>query len=299
MRYGEWTAPILGFLAVALPADVRAEMPAPAMVEAAGARFPVVTAGEGEPVLFVHGSLADYRLWAGLWDDVAGDHRIVAYTQRWFGTSDWPEDKPFSRDVHTADLVALLRAWGEPMHLVGWSYGGAVALDAAAKVPELVSSIVVYEATVPEIVSGNPEAEAAREEWFGLWSDTAALAEAKDLEGSIREAAETAFKLPDGGFSTLDPDVQAMMLDNAHVQPLDLFAPEPTAITCEALHAVAAPTLLIVGGETHAFWDFDARMLAACIPKAEVAVIEGVGHGGPLQAQDAFVDLTLGFIDAH
>ena len=40
-------------------------------------------------------------------------------------------------------------------------------------------------------------------------------------------------------------------------------------------------------------------MLAACMPQAEVAVIEGVGHGGPLQARDAFVDLTLGFIDAH
>ena len=87
------------------------------------------------------------------------------------------------------------------------------------------------------------------------------------------------------------------MLENAHVQPLDLFAPEPTPITCEALKAVSAPTLLIVGSETPRFWDFNARMLAACISGAEVALLEGVGHGGPVQAQDAFVKLTLDFVD--
>ncbi len=282
---------------IAAPVPALAEMPEPDQVEAAGAEFPYVAAGAGEPVLFVHGSLVDYRVWAGLWDDVARDHRIVAYTQRWFGTKDWPEDKSFSRDIHTADLVALLKTWGEPMHLVGWSYGGAVVLDAASKVPELVSSIVVFEPTVTEIVAGNPEAEAAREEWFGLWGETVAAVEAKDYEGSIREAAEAAFGLGKGGFSTIDADLQTTMLENAHVQPLDLFAAEPSPITCEALKKVTAPTLLIVGSETARFWDLSARMLAACIPGAEVAVLDGVGHGGPVQAQDAFVNLTLGFID--
>ena len=40
-------------------------------------------------------------------------------------------------------------------------------------------------------------------------------------------------------------------------------------------------------------------MLADCVPGAEVAVIEGVGHGGPLQARDPFVELMLDFVDAH
>ena len=78
MRYKLSTFPLLSLLFAAFPALAHAEMPAPATVEAAGAEFPYVTAGEGEPVLFVHGSVADYRIWAGLWDDVARDHRVVA-----------------------------------------------------------------------------------------------------------------------------------------------------------------------------------------------------------------------------
>src|SRR5688572_32016836 len=106
-------------LSIAWPLVASAEMPEPRMLEAAGAAFPMVTAGEGEPVLFVHGALGDYRKWDGLWQDVAAGHRFIAYTQRWFGTTRWPEDKPYARDVQDDDLVAILEALDEPVHLVG------------------------------------------------------------------------------------------------------------------------------------------------------------------------------------
>jgi pimeloyl-ACP methyl ester carboxylesterase len=277
----------------------RAEMPTEKTMEAAGAAFPYAEAGEGEPVLFIHGSFSDHRLWTFLWDDVARDHRVLAYTQRWHGPGDWPEDKPYSRDVHTADLVALLKAWGEPMHVVGWSYSGPIALRAAAQEPDLVKSLVLFEPTAPEMVEGDAEGEAAREEWFGLWGDVDAAVKANDNEEAIREGIEAAFGLPEGGFETLEPDAQAMLLDNAPTVPLDWNAPMPTPITCDELKTVSAPTLIVVGSETPAFWDLDARAMADCVPDAEVAVIEGVGHGGPMQAKDQFVKLTLDFIGAH
>jgi pimeloyl-ACP methyl ester carboxylesterase len=185
------------------------------------------------------------------------------------------------------------------MHVVGWSYSGPIALRAAAQEPDLVKSLVLYEPTVPEMVEGNAEGEAAREEWFGLWADTDAAVQAKDNEEAVREAIEAAFGLPEGGFETLDPDAQAMLLDNAPTIPLDWNAPRSTPLTCDELKTVSAPTLVMVGSETPAFWDLDARAIADCVPGAEVAVIEGVGHGGPLQAKDEFVKLTLDFIDAH
>ena len=42
-----------------------------------------------------------------------------------------------------------------------------------------------------------------------------------------------------------------------------------------------------------------AEAIAGCIPGATLAVIEGVGHNGPVEAKDAFVKLTLDFVDAH
>ena len=82
-------------------------------IEAEGTSYPATISGSGTPVVFVHGSFSDKRVWDGLAADVASGHRFIGYTQRGFGTGSWP-DKSFSRDLHTRDLEAILKAIGEP-----------------------------------------------------------------------------------------------------------------------------------------------------------------------------------------
>jgi pimeloyl-ACP methyl ester carboxylesterase len=284
---------------VAFPLVVTAEMPAPRMLEAAGTQFPMVTAGEGEPVLFVHGALGDYRKWDGLWEHVAAGHRFMAYTQRWFGTSAWPEDKPFARDVQDDDLVAILQALGEPVHLVGLSNGGPVVLRAALRAPELVQSIVLYEPTLFDVLFESPEGEAAVDQFFAGEGDTSAAVAAGDDEEAARELIEMIYALPEGGFDTLDPVQKAMVLDNAHTMPLLWNAPDPTPLTCEDLAAIRVPVLVVHGAETLPLWKLSSRTIADCVPNAQLAMIEGVGHIGPVAAKDAFLKLTLGFVDVH
>ncbi len=84
-------APVLAIVAMAGAAPAVAQDSAVEHVDAAGASFPYVTAGAGEPVLFVHGAFSDHRIWEPMREAVAGDHRFLAYTQRHFGPEDWPE----------------------------------------------------------------------------------------------------------------------------------------------------------------------------------------------------------------
>ena len=112
-------------------------MPATELLKVGEVAFPFVSAGTGEPVLFVNGSWADLRSWCELWQDVAAGHCFMAYTHRHFGTTQWPEDKPFTRDVHAADLVAILRVLNEPVHLVGWSYRGEWCCERPCRCPTL------------------------------------------------------------------------------------------------------------------------------------------------------------------
>ncbi|MTH80079.1 alpha/beta fold hydrolase [Paracoccus aestuariivivens] len=49
-------------------------------VETAGTSFPFVEMGEGEPVLFIHGALANHRLWNSICDDAAANCRFLAMT---------------------------------------------------------------------------------------------------------------------------------------------------------------------------------------------------------------------------
>lgn len=284
---------LLAFLApvVAIAEDATVEH-----VEAAGARFPYVEAGDGEPVLFVHGAFADHRAWEPMREAVVEGHRFIAYTQRGFGTEDWPEEPGFARDVHEADLVALLDAWGEPMHLVGWSYGGPVVLQAALDRPDLVRRVVVFEPALPTVVEGKLEHEQALASYGKGWGPVVEASERGANDEAVQLALEHVFGLPEGGFETLPEAAQTMFFDNAHTIPKLFGAPPPTPMTCEDLGEVEAPVLVLWGTETLPFFEAAAKEVAACLPNATLEELPDAGHGGPLQARDAFLDKTLSFL---
>jgi pimeloyl-ACP methyl ester carboxylesterase len=114
-------------------------------LDAPGATLHYRTAGDGPPLVLVHGSCTDMTTWDGVVDDLARDHRVIIYDRRGYGQS---RHKPV-RDhrVHARDLTLLLQeVASEPATVVGWSSGGNVALAAAVKNPELFCALGVVEA---------------------------------------------------------------------------------------------------------------------------------------------------------
>ena len=108
---------------------------------------PYSDVGHGPAVVLVHGSNTDQRVWSEHSTLIAPHRRVVAVTQRYFGTAPWPDDGThFSVDTHADDLAAFLRALSlVPVALVGWSYGAAVCLVMGTRHPELVERLVLYE----------------------------------------------------------------------------------------------------------------------------------------------------------
>jgi pimeloyl-ACP methyl ester carboxylesterase len=284
------------FLA-SLPPSARADGVGADSVEAAGTSYPAVVAGSGTPVVFVHGMLADGRAWSGLEAaTVADGHRFIAYTQRGFGPGS-RSDPSATRDRHTHDLLDILEAVGEPVDLVGWSYAGPIVLRAAAKAPDRVRRVVLYEPFVPEMMGGTPEADAAAEAFGAIWGPTSDALDKGDNAGATRAAVEAVLGLGEGGFAAEPAAIQAMQLDNAPAFVVNWNAPDPATMTCKELATVAAPTLIVTGTATLPAFTEMAKAVAACLPQAEAATMEGVGHGGPIEAPDAFGKLALGFID--
>ena len=274
-------------------------MPTPEMLEVGDVAFPFVSAGTGESVMFVNGSWADLRGWCGLWMDVAAQHRFMAYTHRHFGTTRWPRDKPFSRDVHTADLVAILRTLNEPVHLVGWSYSGGMVLRAAVEVADLVRTVTVYEPSLSSILPNTPGNKALLHAFGQGFAEAYALAKAGDGASAMPMAVEFVLGMETGGFATLDPRIQAMLIENAHTMIPDFDAPTPEPLTCAQLAEVSCPVQLIVGSETLPHYKLVAAEIQACLSHGSVSEIQGVGHGGPWQARQEFVRLVLDFVDLN
>ena len=267
-------------------------------VEAAGVSFPVVEAGEGEPVLFIHGSLSDHRAWDGIRDIVAENHRFIAYTQRHFGKADWPDEPVFGRDVHETDLVALLDTWNEPMHLMGWSYGGPIALQAALDRPALVKRVALFEPSLGNILEGKPEYEQLLADRAGVWGPMIAAMENGDNRQATQLAIEYFFGLPEGGFETLPEGARTMWLENADTLPQDFSAPAATPMSCDDLRSIEAPVLILYGTDTLPFFEAVAKEVAACLPNATLEEMPGAGHGAPVQQGNAVIERVLAFIDA-
>jgi pimeloyl-ACP methyl ester carboxylesterase len=100
----------------------------------------------GPAVVLVHSSVAGARQWRRLMDDLQDAFRVRAVNLFGYGkTPPWPEERTQSLDDQ-ADLVeAVVPADAEKVFIVGHSFGGAVAMKAAARMPGRVSKLVLFE----------------------------------------------------------------------------------------------------------------------------------------------------------
>lgn len=114
--------------------------------------------GEGPLVVLVHGSASDARTWKAQIGPLGEYFRVVTYSRRYH----WPnepatDDTEYSMTQHVDDLMRLIESvGGGPVHLVGHSYGGFVALLAALRHPEVVRSQVLIEPPVVPLFLSDP-----------------------------------------------------------------------------------------------------------------------------------------------
>jgi 3-oxoadipate enol-lactonase len=99
--------------------------------------------GEGQPVLFVHGSGGNHAAW---WQQTASlmrDYRVINIDLRGFGNSDAVTEGPDAQDFPEDILAVLADCQAAPAVLVGQSIGAAAALKAALRQPSRVAGVVL------------------------------------------------------------------------------------------------------------------------------------------------------------
>jgi pimeloyl-ACP methyl ester carboxylesterase len=180
--------------------------PAAKDVEVNGVHLQYIEQGSGEPVVFLHGAPHDLRAWDLVREEIAKRYRFIAYTQRYFGTTPWPDEgQNFSIATQADDLAKFITSLNAgPVHLVGWSHGGLVAVTATLSHPLLVRSLILYEATpVSVLPPDSPEGKIAREDRAKMFGPAVAAAKEGDLARAAKLLQEAAFRLAPGGFDSL------------------------------------------------------------------------------------------------
>lgn len=104
---------------------------------------------QGVPIVCIHGLTANAFCFQSYADELAPDHRVIAYDLRGRGDSDKLEEG-YSIPIHAADLSALIDELGlERPILIGHSLGALIALYFAAHYPDKLSKLVLVDAGAP------------------------------------------------------------------------------------------------------------------------------------------------------
>jgi pimeloyl-ACP methyl ester carboxylesterase len=148
-----------------------------------GAQLYTETRGAGPLLLFVVGGNGDPAVFSGVAGRLAGDFTVVTYARRGFARSpvDGPVDDANRISADVEDAVALIaRHGGGPAYVFGSSSGAIVALDLVTRHPDLVSTAVVHEPPILELLD-DPDAWVAR--FAGIFATYQTAGQAVGLPG--------------------------------------------------------------------------------------------------------------------
>lgn len=123
--------------------------------------------GAGPAIVCLHSSASSSGQWRALTERLADRFKVIAADLYGCGkTPAWPSDHPMYLDDELERLSPAFRAAGDRFHLIGHSYGVAIALKAALKDPQRLISLVLYEPVLFSVlVTGAPQSPAARVTW--------------------------------------------------------------------------------------------------------------------------------------
>ncbi|MGF6935700.1 pimeloyl-ACP methyl ester carboxylesterase [Paraburkholderia sp. UCT70] len=263
-----------------------------------GTQLAYTEAGQGTPVVFVHGAWADTRVWAAQRDAVSEHYRFIAYSMRYHMPNQWQDDGSlYSMQTQSADLAAFIKSLNAgPVHVVGHSFGGQVAAQVAMEHPELVKSLVLEEASIFTVLN-TPEGKAAAGDFF----KPAPAAQAALKAGDSLKATQIMMNSVLGdsdGWSKLPAPVIDMLSDNAKTMG-PFMAATPPPVDCAKVGTIKAPTLVIEGDHSIAFFREIDNVLVRCISDSERVVVSGADHMIQIRNPSAMNDAVLSFLARH
>jgi len=239
----------------------------------------------GEPserVLALHCSGADHRQWRKLRSALEPNFEPI--TPDFFGcesTGPWHGARPFSLAEEAAPIIELIDSLDGPVHLVGHSYGGGVALKVAVERPWAIRSITLYEPSAFHILKQLGDRSTAE------FSEIRALADDLGrgiLQGAYEAAAQRFVDYWNGAgaWRDLRAEVKMALLRWLPKAPLDFAAliEEPTPAS--SYRALNCPMLLLRGEHAPQPSRLIVHQLARLAPRARTEIVLGAGHMGPM-----------------
>jgi pimeloyl-ACP methyl ester carboxylesterase len=243
--------------------------------------------GAGEPVLLIHCSSASGSEWLSLCDTIGADFRSIAPDQWGCGQSDpWTGQGAFTLAEEAAPILEIIESLGVPVHLVGHSYGGGVALRVARERPEMILSLTLIEPSSFHLLRR------------GTCGDRALFSEIARVADAVKEAMSSGdywggmahfvdYWSGEGAWNEMSHKARMKMCQRLGKVVLDFRAlfEEPAGL--EDYADLPLPTLILCGERSPGPSRRIVEMLETTLPRARLERIPGAGHMSPVTHPDA------------
>jgi pimeloyl-ACP methyl ester carboxylesterase len=249
----------------------------------AGATVSYDQYGSGPPLVLVHGAFSDHKTnWEFVRPLFEKQFTIYAIARRGRGETD--ATVGHSLEDESLDVVALIQSIGEPVFLLGHSYGAQTALAAAAQVPDRVRKLVLYEAAWPHIVG---------KEALG-WLEE--LAQAGDWEGfAVTFFRDTLFVPVEELDALRATELWPPIIADAAASLGDLRALSRYDFLAERFRELRVPVMLQIGTESpRDLYVTDA--LAAVLSDVRIEALPGQAHEGMTTAPEMYAEAVSRFL---
>ncbi len=251
-------------------------------IEVDGLRIMYRQAGSGAPLVLLHGGMEDSRVWRRQFEGLSADFMVLAWDAPGCGqSSDIPET------WRLAQFADALAAWLGALrvqrpHILGFSWGSAVALEFYRRYPGIPASLVLASAYAGW--AGSLPAEEVTARLSGvLAAASTPRAESSELLAGVFSAAATPELLAEMRIITAGND------GSAHPGGLRAAAfSMAEADLREVLPQIHLPTLLIYGDLDERAPLTIAEAMHRQIPGSVLSVIHGAGHMANVEAPAAF-----------
>jgi non-heme chloroperoxidase len=274
--------------------------------------FHYVEEGAGSPVIFVHGSISDYRVWENQISTFAKHFHVIAYSRRYHFPNANPTDSTSDYTVpqHSNDLIALINALDlGAVNLVGSSYGAYACLYVALNNPELVKTLVMGEPPVIPLLVSNlnnplqilslivrdfPTGKSLVQ--FGLKAIEPAKKQFRqgNMEEGVRLFANGV--LGEGGFEKLPSEEKEKLIDNAPALKAELFVPVFPDFPEKKVAELRVPTLFVYGTKSVKFFHSISDKLHKLLPESEQFFVPDAAHDMQQDNPKAYNKKVLEFI---
>lgn len=222
--------------------------------------------GRGEPVILLHGGLANANYWGHQVRALQRHYQVIVMESRGHGRSSRNQE-PYGYDLMASDVVALLDHLKiRKAAIVGWSDGAIIGLDIAMKHPERVSRLFAFTA------NSDP-------------SGVADIASSEVFNAYIARAGEE--------YKRLSPTPTEYKNFVAEITKMWESQPKWTA---SDLAAIKVPTWIVDGDHDEAIKRDNTEFMAANIPGAGLLIQPQVSHFSFLQDPEQFNEDVLRFL---